>query len=194
MEHTYHRDQPYVRREAVDTPWRTAAVIAAGVAAVELFIIVVIGVVLGAKLLTDSAEKAVITATTAAKTAAGTTPAASKSSSSSSSSSKKAGSASSTPVAKLSRKKTSVVVLNGNGVPGAAAVGAQRLRHFHYIVAATGNAPRTDFNRSLVMYRKGYEGEAIRLAHDLHIRRVAPLDGLSLRDLQGGHVALIIGG
>jgi LytR cell envelope-related transcriptional attenuator len=196
MEHAYHRDQPYVRREAVDTPWRTAAIIAAGVAAVELFIIVVIGVVLGAKLLTDSAEKAVITATTAAKTAAGTTPAASKSSSSSSSSSssKKAGSASSTPVAKLSRKKTSVVVLNGNGVPGAAAVGAQRLRHFHYIVAATGNAPRTDFNRSLVMYRKGYEGEAIRLAHDLHIRRVAPLDGLSLRDLQGGHVALIIGG
>jgi LytR cell envelope-related transcriptional attenuator len=192
MEHAYHRDQPYVRREAVDTPWRTAAIIAAGVAAVELFIIVVIGVVLGAKLLTDSAEKAVITATTAAKTAAGTTPAASKSSSSSSS--KKAGSASSTPVAKLSRKKTSVVVLNGNGVPGAAAVGAQRLRHFHYIVAATGNAPRTDFNRSLVMYRKGYEGEAIRLAHDLHIRRVAPLDGLSLRDLQGGHVALIIGG
>jgi hypothetical protein len=191
MEHAYHRDQPYVRREAVDTPWRTAAVIAAGVAAVELFIIVVIGVVLGAKLLTDSAEKAVITATTAAKTAAGTTRAASKSSSSSS---KKAGSASSTPVAKLSRKKTSVVVLNGNGVPGAAAVGAQRLRHFHYIVAATGNAPRTDFNRSLVMYRKGYEGEAIRLAHDLHIRRVAPLDGLSLRDLQGGHVALIIGG
>jgi LytR cell envelope-related transcriptional attenuator len=191
MEHAYHRDQPYVRREAVDTPWRTAAIIAAGVAAVELFIIVVIGVVLGAKLLTDSAEKAVITATTAAKTAAGTTPAASKSSSSSS---KKAGSASSTPVAKLSRKKTSVVVLNGNGVPGAAAVGAQRLRHFHYIVAATGNAPRTDFNRSLVMYRKGYEGEAIRLAHDLHIRRVAPLDGLSLRDLQGGHVALIIGG
>jgi LytR cell envelope-related transcriptional attenuator len=192
MEHAYHRDQPYVRREAVDTPWRTAAIIAAGVAAVELFIIVVIGVVLGAKLLTDSAEKAVITATTAAKTAAGTTPAASKSSSTSSS--KKAGSASSTPVAKLSRKKTSVVVLNGNGVPGAAAVGAQRLRHFHYIVAATGNAPRTDFNRSLVMYRKGYEGEAIRLAHDLHIRRVAPLDGLSLRDLQGGHVALIIGG
>jgi hypothetical protein len=44
------------------------------------------------------------------------------------------------------------------------------------------------------MYRKGYEGEAIRLAHDLHIRRVTPLDGLKLRDLQGAHLALIIGG
>ena len=187
MEHTYPRDHSYVRREAVDTPWRTAAVIAAGVAAVELFILVVIGVVLGAKLLTDSAEKAVISATTAAK-AADTTPAASKSSS------KKGAPASSTPVANLSRNKTSVVVLNGNGLPGAAAVAAQRLRHFHYIVAATGNAPRTDFQRSLVMYRKGYEGEAIRLAHDLHLRRVTPLDGLEVGDLQGAHVALIIGG
>jgi LytR cell envelope-related transcriptional attenuator len=187
MEHAYLRDDTYVRREVADTPWRTAAVVAAGVAAVELFILVVIGVVLGAKLLTDSAEKAVISATTAAKTA-GSTPAANESSS------KKAGPASSTPVANLSRSKTSVVVLNGNGLPGAAAVGAQRVRHFHYIVAATGNAPRTDFQRSLVMYRKGYEGEAIRLAHDLHIRRVAPLDGLKLRDLQGAHVALIIGG
>jgi hypothetical protein len=68
------------------------------------------------------------------------------------------------------------------------------MRRFHYIIAATGNAPRTDFRRSLVMYRKGYEGEAIRLAHDLHIRRVIPLDGLGLRDLQGAHLALIIGG
>jgi hypothetical protein len=188
MEHAYLRDQTYTRREAVDTPWRTAAIIAAGVAAVELFILVVIGVVLGAKLLTDSAEKAVISATTAAKTAAGTTQAASEPSS------KKVGQASLTPVANLSRGKTSVVVLNGNGLPGAAAVAAQRLRHFHYIVAATGNAPRTDFQRSLVMYRKGYEGEAIRLAHDLHLRRVTPLDGLKLGDLQGAHVALIIGG
>jgi hypothetical protein len=187
MEHAYLRDNTYVRREAVDTPWRTAAVVAAGVAAVELFILVVIGVILGAKLLTDSAEKAVISATTAAKTAA-TTPAASEAPS------KKAAPASTTPVANLSRGKTSVVVLNGNGLPGAAAVAAQRLRHFHYIVAATGNAPRTDFRRSLVMYRKGYEGEAIRLAHDLHLRRVTPLDGLKLRDLQGAHVALIIGG
>jgi hypothetical protein len=187
MEHAYPRDNAYTRQEdAVDTPWRTAAVIAAGVAAVELFILLVIGVVLGAKLLTDNAEKAVISATTAAKTAA-TTPATTKSSS-------KNATGSSTPAASLSRSKTSVVVLNGNGLPGAAAVAAQRLRHFHYIVAATGNAPRTDFRRSLVMYRKGYEGEAIRLAHDLHLRRVTPLDGLKLHDLQGAHLALIIGG
>ena len=107
---------------------------------------------------------------------------------------KKESTTKSTPVAELPRRRTSIVVLNGNGLPGAAAVSAERMRHFRYIIAATGNAPRTDFRRSLVMYRKGYEGEAIRLAHDLHIRRVTPLDGIKLRDLQGAHLALIIGG
>ena len=188
MEHAYPRDHAYARQETVETPWRTAAVVAAAVAAVELFILVVIGVIFGAKLLTDSAEKAVISATTAAKTAAETTL------SVSATTPKKAKAGSSTPTAHLSRNKTSVVVLNGNGLPGAAAVAADRIRHFHYIIAATGNAPRTDFRRSLVMYRKGYEGEAIRLAHDLHVKRVTPLDGMNLHDLQGAHVALIIGG
>ena len=181
-------DHVYVPRQTIDTPWRTAAIVAAAVAAVELFILLLVGVVFGAKLLTNHAEKAIVTAT-GAKTAAaaappvtGATPA------------KKASTTKSTPVAELPRRRTSVVVLNGNGLPGAAAVSAGRLRHFHYIIAATGNAPRTDFRRSLVMYRKGYEGAAIRLAHDLHIRRVTPLDGMKLRDLQGAHLALIIGG
>jgi hypothetical protein len=179
-------DQVYVPRQTIDTPWRTAAIVAAAVAAVELFILVLVGVVFGAKLLTDHAEKAIVTAT-GAKTATTAPPV-------TETEAKKASTTKSTPVAELPRRKTSIVVLNGNGLPGAAAVSAERMRHFHYIIAATGNAPRTDFRRSLVMYRKGYEGEAIRLAHDLHIRRVTPLDGLKLRDLQGAHLALIIGG
>jgi hypothetical protein len=180
-------DHVYVRRQTVDTPWRTAAIVAAAVAAVELFVLVLVGVVFGAKLLTDHAEKAIVTATRA-KTAATAPPATSEPAA------KQASTTKSTPVAELPRTRTSIVVLNGNGLPGAAAVSAERMRHLHYIIAATGNAPRTDFRRSLVMYRKGYEGEAIRLAHDLHIRRVTPLDGLNLRDLQGAHLALIIGG
>ena len=180
MDHVY-------TRQTVDTPWRTAAIVAAAVAAVELFILLLVGVVFGAKLLTDQAEKAIVTATTGAKTAATPPPV-------TETEAKKATKTKSTPVAELPRKRTSIIVLNGNGLPGAAAVSADRLQRFHYIIAATGNAPRTDFRRSLVMYRKGYEGEAIRLAHDLHIRRVTPLDGLKLRDLQGAHLALIIGG
>jgi hypothetical protein len=174
-------------RQTVDTPWRTAAIVAAAVAAVELFVLVLVGVVFGAKLLTDQAEKAIVTAT-GAKISATAPPA------TETEATKAATKTKSTPVAELPRRRTSIVVLNGNGLPGAAAVSAERVRHLHYIIAATGNAPRTDFRRSLVMYRKGYEGEAIRLAHDLKIRRVTPLDGLGLRDLQGAHLALIIGG
>ncbi len=182
-------DHAYVRKETIETPWRTAAVVAAGVAAVELFILVIVGVAFGAKLMSDHAQKAVISATTAAKSAA-STPTGGKTEAQTG----KATKTNAAPVAHLTRNKTSVVVLNGNGTPGAAAVSADRLRRFHYIIAATGNAPRSDFQRSLVMYRKGYEGEAIRLAHDLHLRRVTPLDGMKLSDLQGAHLALIIGG
>jgi hypothetical protein len=182
-------DHAYVRQETIDRPWRTAAVVAAGVAAIELFILVIVGVAFGAKLMSDHAQKAVISATTPAKSAA-STPAGSKTEGQTN----KATKTNAAPVAHLPRNKTSIVVLNGNGTTGAAAVGAQRLRAFHYIIAATGNAPRSDFQRSLVMYRKGFEGEAIRLAHDLHLRRVTPLDGMKLRDLQGAHLALIIGG
>jgi len=179
-------DHVYVSRPTIDTPWRRAAIVAAAVAAVELFILVLVGVVFGAKLLTDHAEKAIVTATGAKMSA--TAPPVTETEA------KKESTTKSTPVAELPRRRTSIVVLNGNGLPGAAAVSAERMRHFRYIIAATGNAPRTDFRRSLVMYRKGYEGEAIRLAHDLHIRRVTPLDGIKLRDLQGAHLALIIGG
>jgi hypothetical protein len=181
-------DHAYVRKETIETPWRTAAVVAAGVAAIELFILVIVGVAFGAKLMSDHAQKAVISATTAAR-AATSTPTGSKTETKA-----QATKTNAAPVAHLPRNKTSVVVLNGNGTPGAAAVSADRLRRFHYIIAATGNAARSDFQRSLVMYRKGYEGEAIRLAHDLHLKRVTPLDGMKLRDLQGAHLALIIGG
>ena len=44
------------------------------------------------------------------------------------------------------------------------------------------------------MFRPGFEREARRLSADTGIKRVAPLDGISKRDLQGAHLALIIGG
>ncbi|MGH2996352.1 MAG: LytR C-terminal domain-containing protein, partial [Gaiellaceae bacterium] len=94
----------------------------------------------------------------------------------------------------LSRAETSVIVLNGNGIAGAAGAVAERARARRYVIAATGNAPRSDFPRSLVMYRPGFEGEAQRLARDLGIKRVAPLDGVRASELQGAHLALIVGG
>jgi hypothetical protein len=176
----------YPSSQTVETPWRTAAIVAAGVAAVELFVLVVVGVVFGAKLMSDHAEQAIATQR-ASKTSAGATSTKTETVSQSTASRP----AASEP---LPRRRTSVIVLNGNGLPGAAAVAADRVRRFHYLIAATGNAPRSDFQRSVVMYRPGRKAEAVRLAHDLHVRRVVPLDGMTRKDLQGAHLAIIIGG
>jgi hypothetical protein len=45
-----------------------------------------------------------------------------------------------------------------------------------------------------VMFRPGFKTEAQRLARDLGLKRVGPLDGVRARDLQGAHVALVVGG
>jgi hypothetical protein len=177
----------YSSQKSVETPWRTAAIVAAAVAALELFVLIIVGVVFGAKLVTDRAESAVRAPRASAAESESARPLKSGAST-------KQWPQKTAPVAELPRSRTSVIVLNGNGLSGAASVGAERVRGFHYLIAATGNAPRTDFQRSIVMYRPGFKGEATRLAHDLHVRRVTPLDGLTRRDLQGAHLAYVIGG
>jgi hypothetical protein len=67
------------------------------------------------------------------------------------------------------------------------------VRSRQYLIAAVGNASRSDYRRSLVMYRPGYRGEAARLARDVGIRLVTPLDGLRRSQLMGAHVAVILG-
>jgi len=96
------------------------------------------------------------------------------------------------PAALLERSETSVVVLNGNGISGAAAATAARVKSLSYVVSAVGNAPRTNF-QTMVMYRGKRRGEAKRLAKDLGVKLVGPLDGLRARDLMGAHVAVVVG-
>jgi len=86
-----------------------------------------------------------------------------------------------------------VLVLNGNGRPGAAAAQAEQARSRGYAIAGVGNAARSDYARSLVMYRPGFRGEAGRLARDLGLELVVPLDGLRPRDLRGAHAVVIVG-
>jgi hypothetical protein len=86
-----------------------------------------------------------------------------------------------------------VIVLNGNGVGGAAAAAAGQVKAKGYAIAATGNARRSDYGQSVVMYRAGRKPEAHRLARDLGIKLVGPLEGVSARDLLGAHVALVLG-
>lgn len=93
----------------------------------------------------------------------------------------------------LDRAATSVVVLNGSGVSGAAADTATRVRGLTYVVTAVGNAPRADYGKTVVMYRGDRRREAERLAKDLGVKLVSPLDGLRASELMGAHLALVLG-
>jgi len=168
VEHTYLSPQ---------IPWRTATLVACAIAVVELVVVVALGVALLAepvsRHVTKAAEQKVLAPVVKKKPkpAAKPSPA--------------------TPV--LTRAETSVLVLNGNGTPGAAAATAERARGRGYAIAGTGNAVG-DHTRTIVMYRGGHEAEAKRLAKDLQVKIVGPLNGLKKSDLLGAHVAVVLGG
>ena len=75
-----------------------------------------------------------------------------------------------------SRSRVSVLVLNGNGVAHAAGDEATRLLGRGYGHALASDAS-TQYASSLVLFRRGWEAEARRLARDAGIRTVTPLDG-----------------
>ncbi len=155
-----------------EQPWRTTAIVAAGIAALELFLLVtLVLVVVGPPLL--GRDEGARDSLRARKPLLGADARAAP--------------------ARLPRDATSVIVLNGNGAPGAAGEKADLVQRKGYMLAGTANARRSDFARSLVMYRPGYRGEAERLGRDFHVGRVAPLDGLRAAELQGAHLALIVG-
>ena len=168
-------------------PWRAAALVATGIAAVELFLLLLIGFVLGARAFSDKTETATIAAIKREVPQAAQTQAAETKPAESEKKKKQE------PTI-LPRGRTSVIVLNGNGIPGAAAVNADKAHSLHYVVTATGNAPSTGFARSMVMFRPGFKPAAQRLAKDMGVKAVTPLDGISKGDLQGAQLALIIGG
>jgi LytR cell envelope-related transcriptional attenuator len=95
--------------------------------------------------------------------------------------------------AKVPRSKLGVVVLNGNGRSGAAATASSTLSSLGYHVRATANAKRQNYATSVVMYKRGYSAEGARLARDLHIKVVGPLDGMGVKALDGGQLVVILG-
>lgn len=152
---------------------RRATVIAVGIAAAEALLIVVASAVLfGGRLVHHVREAAVKRALAAPRQALAPPPA----------------------HAQLPRSRTSVMILNGNGRTGAAQTAADRVKAHGYTIGGVGNAPRSDYGRTLVMYRPGFRGEAARLRHDLRSGRVAPLDGMRVGELMGAHVVLVLGG
>jgi hypothetical protein len=151
---------------ALVQPWRTATLVAVGVALVEFALVVVLAVsLLGSG---DSSTPAA-----AAKRVRPVTHR--------------------HPTGPLPRTKTSILILNGNGQPGAAAAQAEVVKSMRYLVANVGNANRSDYGRSTVMYPPGREAEGRRLAKDLGITLVGPLDGMKRSTLHGATLALILG-
>ena len=154
-------------------PWRTRAIVAAAVAALELVALLVLGLALVSKPLSRHVGKQA-----EAKALAPIVP-------------KHRVQRPERPT--LTRGETSVLVLNGNGRTGAAGAEAARIRGLGYVVGGVGNAPRSGYTRSLVMYRKGYRPEAARLARDARIAIVTSLDGMHASQLKGAHIALVVG-
>jgi hypothetical protein len=97
------------------------------------------------------------------------------------------------PKATHTRAETKVLVLNGNGRTGVAHAEAAKLESLGYEVAGAADAHRHDYATSLVMYRPGFRPEGLRLARDLHVSVVGPLDGVTLSALHGGQLAVILG-
>ena len=151
--------------------WQTATLVASAVAAVELVVLVVVGVMF----VTGPGAEGVRAASRAAGASA---PAPVK---------HDAG------ARERPRSRTSILVLNGNGVTGAAAAAAERVHGLGYRIGGVGNAERSDYSSSLVMYRRGRRSAAERLARDLRVQLVAPLDGIRAADLHGADVVLILG-
>ena len=156
-------------------PWRTTAILASCVAALELLVLIVIATAAIGKDVTAQAREAGLARATGIPSSAAERikPEPKR--------------------ATLARGETSVIVLNGNGRTGAAAETASRVRARGYLISGTGNAARSDYGHSVVMYRAGRRPEAKRLARDLGIRLVGPLEGIRKRDLMGAHVALVVG-
>jgi hypothetical protein len=162
-------------------PWRTATVVASLVAVIELVLLVGAAVMLLAKPLAHAvqrhAEASVLApATTSTKKAQAIVHKIKK-----------------VPPAKHTRSHTGVFVLNGNGRNGAASSEAAKLSGIGYHVPGKANAKRQDYATTVVMYRRGWEPEGRRLASDLHVKIVGPLDGLQPSALQGAQLAIVLG-
>jgi hypothetical protein len=156
------------------TRWRTATIVATGLALLELG---VLGVIVGTHLVRDVSARVQEAAVTKV---AGPAPA-------------KARPAKKGVRPVLARDDLSVVVLNGNGISGAAAASADRVRRLGYLVASVGNAETRSAGRTVVMYRGRYEREARRLARDVAAPIVTPLDGMKPRELMGAQLVLLLG-
>ena len=157
-------------------PWRAATVLAAGVALVELVALIAIGLVHFAPKADTVSHEAV--APRKHVQAAKPKPVQVKA-------------LPQVPLRPVSQVR--VLVLNGNGVTGAASTAAARLQAEGYRVGGAVDADRHDYASSMVFFVPGWQKEARRLARSAGIRVVAPIDGMRPAQLKGSKLVLLLG-
>jgi hypothetical protein len=172
-------DAPLTAPDALIRPWRTATLVASLVAAVELVLLLGAGFLLLAKPISHAMQKRA-EASAFAPAKKDTVPPA-----------KHKQAVVAQP--KLLRSQTGVFVFNGNGRSGAASAEATKLSNLNYTVPGTGNAKRQDYATTVVMFKQGFQPEAVRLARDLGVKIVGPLDGLTPSALRGAQLAIVLG-
>jgi LytR cell envelope-related transcriptional attenuator len=168
-------------------PWRTATLVASAVALVELVGLIAAGAFLLAHPFRHSAKANAATATVVRHAA----PA------------RHAAVTATVPAKDMfaalpqhplrPRAHVRVLVLNGDGVQGAAHAEAARLGSLGYPIGGAANAPSHHYAQSMVMYMPGYAKEARRLAHDVGIRMVAPVDGIRRSALMASKLVVLLG-
>ncbi|HZT14970.1 MAG TPA: LytR C-terminal domain-containing protein [Gaiellaceae bacterium] len=171
-------DAPLTQTDAIVRPWRLATLVASLVAAVELVGLVVLGFLLLAKPLSHALQQRATAAPAPAKATRVVRhlvkPA---------------------PIGKPkhTRAQTGVLVLNGNGRAGAAHSEAARLQRLGYRIRGAANAQRSDYATTVVMFRPRWAAEGHRLARDLHVAVVGPLDGMRTSKLDGAQLVVLLG-
>jgi hypothetical protein len=160
--------------------WRMATLVATAIAGLELVLLIVAGIILVGKSIAPQVHEAAVRQATAQPAAV--KPAATK------------------PAFRppkvapiLPRGRTGVLVLNGNGVQGAASEAAALVKARGYLVKQFGNAPQTGYARTMIMYKPGFRGEAVRFRRDLNIGVVTALDGMKPAQLHGAKLVLVLG-
>jgi hypothetical protein len=172
-------DTPAPTQLELIRPWRTATLVVALVAAVELCLLVVAALILAGRSLVPHDTAAAAPAVKKGVVHTFTPPPVHVAK----------------VVAHLPRAKVNVIILNGNGVHGAAASAAALVTARGYKVKEVGNAKRTGYPAWQLMYGPGFAGEAKRFARDLGMSAstVGPLDGMKPKALHGSQLLLILG-
>jgi transcriptional regulator with XRE-family HTH domain len=93
----------------------------------------------------------------------------------------------------LAPVKTPVLVLNGNGVAGAAGREGGLVRLAGYPVTRVTNALRQDYPASFVMYRAGLRAEALKLARALGVKSISLAVGLKPSELGRAKLVVVTG-